>query len=351
MMKNGKRYLLVAIALLLATVLFSGLAMADGEEAKPIKAIKFVDEKTDYEVELKGSPKGSKDVDYTLDPADADWDQYVEWTSSDKDIATVEYARLVGDNTVTVKSVKPGKVTITGVAKDKTNKPIAGVKEATFTVNFKEVAAESLNFNTYSERITLMKKGDYGIPEKRTGDLNELLYPSILPYTATYNMVYEKLAWSSSDPSTLLVKEDGSYTALKLGKVTVTATTTLGSKKLTNTAEIEIYQDPVKTATFVPEKFEIEPSDSPFDLEQYLKLDPDDAICKGYSFKSSDPEIFDGYNVGKKAGTVTVTAEILNYDGTKVTATCTVTVKPVALKALSFIKSSITLKPGNQDQY
>jgi uncharacterized protein YjdB len=298
MMKNGKRYLLVAIALLLATVMFSGLAIADGEEAKPIKEIKLTDEKTDYEVELKGKPVDfTQSAAYTLDPADADTDQYVEWTSSDEDIATIDTARLKGNNTVIVRSVKPGKVTITGVAKDKANKPIAGVKEAKFTVNFKEVAAESLNFNTYSERITLMN-GD----EKREGYLSNLLRPQILPTTATYSSLrYEELAWTSSDPNTLLVREDGKFTALKLGKVTVTATTTLGSKKLTNTAEIEIYQDPIKSATFVPNKFEIEPSDNPFWVTQYLKYDPEDAVPKEFSLMSSDPEIFDGYYVGKKS--------------------------------------------------
>ena len=75
MMKNGKRYLLVAIALLLATVLFSGLAMAEAtEEAKPIKAIKLVEGKTSFEKKLEGGVYGnvyiSNGTNYTIDPAD-----------------------------------------------------------------------------------------------------------------------------------------------------------------------------------------------------------------------------------------------------------------------------------------
>jgi uncharacterized protein YjdB len=338
MMKNGKRYLLVAIALLLATVLFSGLAMAEEPAQKAIT--KITPEKTSYEVKLEGSPYAELEVPFTVEPADAT--QTVVWSSSDDKIADVWNW---GGNSISVEANKPGKVTITGEAVDADNKK-TGVK-ATFTVEFKEVDATKIVFDEYSKRVRINRTGDldtlFGVYE------DGYFHVQVKPATATYKTV----TWTSSDPSILLVNEYGEYEAKKLGKVTVTATTT-GAKKVSQTAEVEVYAEPVTSITFSPSKFELFAYDE-LNLWDYVKIEPDDGYyAKMGNWTSSDSEIFSitgyGYGVaGTKEGTATVTFEIKNYDGTTVAGTCTVTVKPVALKGLSFTKSSLTLKE-NQDQ-
>jgi uncharacterized protein YjdB len=369
MMKNGKRYLLVAIALLLATVLFSGLAMAEAtEEAKPIKAIKLVEGKTSFEKKLEGGFEDNyvnivRGTNFTIDPEDYTEGNIV-WSSSDKKIAEV----WGGTYSATVYPRKPGKVTITAEVTDKNNKIVDGSAK-TFTVDFKEVDAETIVFDEYSKRMQINRTGDldtlFGVWDEDEG----YYHVQVKPDKATYKDV----TWTSSDPTTLLVSEDGSYKAKKLGKVTVTATTT-GAKKITQTATIEIYTEPITSVTFTPDKFEIQAGEH-LDLSDYVKYAPEDDYSwpKEVLWTSSDSEIFklrdyvydadedeywevstrgslwggSGY-AGTKEGTATITVQVKNYDGTTVTGTCTVTVKPVALKGLSFTKSSITLKE-NQD--
>ena len=354
MMKNGKRYLLVAIALLLATVLFSGLAMAEEPAEKAIT--KITPEKTSYEVKLEGSPYAELEVPFTVEPADAT--QTVVWSSSDDKIADVWNW---GGNSISVEANKPGNVTSTGEAGDADNKK-TGVK-ATFPVEFKEVDAAKIVFDEYSKRVTINRTGDldtlFGVYE------DGYFHVQVKPATATYKTV----TWTSSDPSILLVNEYGEYEARKLGKVTVTATTT-GAKKITQTAEVEVYTEPITSVTFTPDKFEIEAYER-LDLSDYVKYGPDDGwrYPKQVLWTSSDTEIFGLYDydyeydefwntryglwggqgyAGNKAGTATITVQVKNFDGSTATGTCTVTVKPVDLKGLSFTKSSLTLKE-NQD--
>lgn len=335
-MKNGKRYLLVAIALLLATVLFSGLAMAEEPAEKAIT--KITPEKTSYEVKLEGSPYAELEVPFTVEPADAT--QTVVWSSSDDKIADVWNW---GGNSISVEANKPGKVTITGEAVDADNKK-TGVK-ATFTVEFKEVDATKIVFDEYSKRVTINRTGDldtlFGVYE------DGYFHVQVKPATATYKTV----TWTSSDPSILLVNEYGEYEARKLGKVTVTATTT-GAKKITQTAEVEVYAEPVTAISFSPASFELKPGES-LDYESYMKVEPEDGFyAKVYEVISSDPEIYDPIagEAGTKEGTATVTVTILNYDGTKVSGSFTVTVKRIALKAISFVKSVLTLNERNEEK-
>ena len=326
-MKNGKRYLLVAIALLLATVLFSGLAMAEEPAAKPIT--KITPEKTAYEVKLEGDPEERQEVSFTVEPADATQD--VVASSSDEEIAVA----TVWDDTVYVRSFKPGKVTITLEAIDADNKK-TGVK-ATFTVDFKEVDAEKIAFDTYSAKIVV----------DDDGYLDWYFDPEVKPAKATYRDV----TWTSSDNTILLVNEEGYYVARKLGKVTVTATTT-GAKKITQKAEVEVVAKPVTAISFSPTAFELSPGEE-LDYTDYMKVEPvGDYDPKTWDVISSDPEIYDPIagEAGTKEGTATVTVTILNYDGTKVSGSFTVTVKRVALKAISFVKSVLTLNERNEDK-
>ena len=338
-MKNGKRYLLAAIVVLLATIVFSGLAMAE-TASKPITKINV----KDLEIELKGSPIAYQRIDFTVEPADAT--EEVVWHSEDEEVAKV----WTDDNGPYVMSYKPGTVTITGEAIDEDHKK-TGIK-ASFKINFKEVPAKKIVFDTYSIRIGLkMLYGDELV--NRTGNLNELLNPVVQPEDATYRSVI----WTTSDSSILRVSDYGSFEARKLGKVTVTATTK-GQTAVTQTAEIEGFAPPITSLKFSPDTFEVQ-AEEEFDPRQYL-------ICEGGYFdyvkkvtwKSSDPEIFsvaydeDDYEVrgiaGTKAGTAMVTVEVLNYDGSTVSASCAIKVAPIALKGLSFSQSSIILKQ-NQD--
>ena len=341
MMKNGKRYLLVAIALLLATVLFSGLAMAqEAEEAKPIKDIKLLDEgKKTIEKKLENGVGWINDViieegtHYEIDPVDFT-EGKIAWEIDDDKIASiVRYS----DYSATVRPLKAGTVTITAKVLDKYNKPTG--KSATFTVKFIEVPVTAIVFSKYSVKV------EYDSWVTDDGYYTFANYiERVDPDNATYQDA-DDFEWSSSDNKILFVNKDGTFTAKAVGKATVTATAKDAGKK-TEKIEVEVYAKPVTSITFDPTTFEVETGEY-LSLADYVKVEPEgeNIYVRGGRWYSSDPDIF---NVGEmqagwKEGTATITLEYTNYDRTVVSGSCTVTVKAVELKSLSFSKSTIEL--------
>ena len=126
----------------------------------------------------------------TVAPDNAD-DKTVEWSSSDTSVATV-------GNDGTVTAVKAGTASITAQA---------GGKTAECTVTVKTI-------HNPVENITL-DKGTLIFTRGETGKLTAKVTPS--------NADGKTVVWSSSNPDVATVDNDGTVTALKAGKTTITA--------------------------------------------------------------------------------------------------------------------------------
>ncbi len=127
----------------------------------------------------------------------------VTWTSSNTSVATVSRTGLVSP-------ITEGVATITCTAQDK-----HGARATTLVIvanNFKPVTSLSLDRTT----LTLTE-----------GETLQLV-PTTLPNNATHDV----LDWTSSDENIATISEAGIVTAVNAGQVTLTASTTDGSKKV-----------------------------------------------------------------------------------------------------------------------
>ena len=126
----------------------------------------------------------------TVSPGDAT-DKTVTWTSSDSSIATVNQEGLVT-------GIKEGQATITAKAGEKS-------AECVVTVKKKVVPVTAVSINKSSLALTIGE--------------SETLTATVSPEDATDKTV----TWSSSDATVVDVDQTGKVTALKGGKVTITA--------------------------------------------------------------------------------------------------------------------------------
>jgi len=131
----------------------------------------------------------------TFEPSNAS-NQEIIYESSDESIVTV-------DNLGNVTAVGPGTAKITATSKDK---PTIKV-ECNITV---VVSATGLTIKSYSSDVTI------GYPSQLTGVIE--------PSNATTNA----LTWKSSNADIASVDSNGLVTGIKLGEVTITATTVNG---------------------------------------------------------------------------------------------------------------------------
>lgn len=146
------------------------------------------------------------------------------------------------------------------------------------------------------------------------------LVATVLPEDATK----KGISWSSSNPSVATVT-DGKVSAVGLGTTTITASTTDGTAlsatcKVTVTAEII----PVSSVSLSKSSATVEAGKS---LVLTATIEPDNATAKSLTWTSSNNDIAtvdNGTVTGVTPGTVTITAE--TTDGTKLSASCKVTV-------------------------
>ncbi|MBP3574425.1 MAG: leucine-rich repeat protein [Prevotella sp.] len=222
----------------------------------------------------------------TVTPEDAT-DKTVTWTSSDETVATVK------DGVVT--ALKAGKTTITAKA---------GEVSATceITVNAKVIPATSIAL------------------DKTTAEMIEgetlTLTATVTPEDATDKTV----VWTSSDETVAKVK-DGVVTALKAGKVTITAKT----GEVSATCEITVNAKVIPATGITLDKTTAEMIEGET-LTLTATVTPEDATDKTVTWTSSDEtvaKVVNGVVSALKTGKTTITAK-----SGEVSATCEITVIP-----------------------
>jgi len=243
----------------------------------------------------------------TIHPNDAD-EKTVEWTTSNAAVATVDNGKVT--------AVKEGTATITASVGGKS-------ATCTVTVNSNVVPVASVTLNKKELSLT---KGQ-----------SETLTATVTPDNATDKTV----TWSSSDATIVSVGQDGKVTALKSGKVTITAK---AGEKSANCAV---------TVTTPVESVSLDRNNVTLEVGQTTMLvatiSPNDADNKNVSWKSSNAAVAtvdNGKVTAVKEGTATITASV----GGK-SATCTVTVNSSVVPVSSVIlnKTELSLEEGESE--
>lgn len=214
----------------------------------------------------------------------------LSWASSNTAVATV-------DENGTITPVKAGTTTITATSMDGT-----GIK-----------CSCQVTVLQRSESITLDAESAF----LYIGDKKQLT-ATILPADATN----QKVVWSSSDDTIASVDQEGLVTALKVGKVQITATAEEGALKAVCEVEVAAFVSGIK---FDKNELELYNGDT-YTLQASIL--PEDANNKTLSWSSSSPTIAtvdeNGTITAITAGTATITATATDESG--ITATCKVTV-------------------------
>lgn len=237
-------------------------------------------------------------IEVSLDPEEADNKEY-ELTSSDENVLTV-------DATGKVTAVGEGKAKVIATAKDG-----GGAKEE-FEITVKKVALLD---------ITIVGKDAMVLEAEQT------LSVSYNPENASFKDV----EFTTSDAETVSIDAEGKVKALKLGKATITATTTSD-------------KDTVRTATLVIEVFELTTAlnvkgaaNQFVGDEQVLVVTTTPATAmQKFDFVSSDPTVAsvlaNGTVKALKPGTTTISATAKDGSDIKVELALTVGYEDVYVK-------------------
>ena len=216
----------------------------------------------------------------------------LNWTSDNKSVATVD-----GNGVVT--PVKNGTCNITATTADGTN--IKG--NCNITVDFK---VTSISFSTTSYTITSVNQ---------TPSFREKISPS--------NAANKSVKWTSSDENVAKVSSSGVIKPVKSGTCKIIATTTDGTNL---SASIGITVD-IKATKITLDKTNINLTNEKYSDKITAKIEPSEASDK-VKYTSSDTSIAtvssDGVVTAVGSGTCKITAA--PTDGSKVTASCDVTV-------------------------
>ena len=249
----------------------------------------------------------------------------VTWTSSNESIATV-------DQSGNVKAVSKGTATITVTTKD-------GGHTATCLVTVTEKVVPVTSVTLDKDKLEL--------PE---GDAAQLI-ATVLPENATN----KKVIWSSSDPSTASVDQNGNVTAIATGwlwpgTATITATTEDGGYAATCKVTVTEKIIPVISVTLDKDKLELDKGTT---AQLKATVLPENATYKNVTWRSSNESIAtvdqNGKVTAKSVGnaTVTVTTEDGGY-----MAICKVTVieKVIPVTSVSLDNDRLDLIEGEAAQ-
>lgn len=254
----------------------------------------------------------------TIEPSTAT-NKSVTWKSSNTGVAAV-------DQSGKVTAVAKGEATITVTTKD-------GGHKATCTVTVNDKAEDVKVTN-----ITINGSANMTVNEEQT------LTATVKPDNATN----KKVVWSSSDITTATVDENGKVTALKEGKVTITATAADGSGTKKE-FEINISKAvvPVESVS-VTGQLELTVDEG---AQLSASINPSDATNKNVTWKSDNDAIAtvtsDGYVVAKSAGETTVT--VTTVDENK-TAECKVIVKERVVTGIGLNTNAVTISIGEENK-
>ena len=248
----------------------------------------------------------------TVLPEDAT-DQTVTWTSSDEGVATVDANGMVT-------AVAPGTATITATTNDGSNLTAA----CTVTVKPAVVPATSVTLNETSAEVTV-------------GETLQLT-ATVLPENASNPTV----TWSSSDDAIATVDANGLVTAVAAGTATITASTNDGSN-LSASCEVIVKQLAV-SLTLDKTAAEVTVGET---LRLNATVAPDNTSNPAVTWASSNDAVAtvdaNGLVTAVAAGTATITAT--TADGSNLTASCSVTVKQLAV-SLTLDKTAAEVTVG-----
>ncbi len=236
----------------------------------------------------------------------------VSWSSSNEGVVTV----LNGVVTV----VGEGTATITVTTAD-------GSKTATCAVTVTPVAVTGVTLNEQTVSILL----DSG--ETKT------LTATVAPENATNKQV----SWSSSNEEVATVL-NGVVTPVTTGTATITVTTADGGHTATCTVTVVTDAIAVTGVTLDKTELALNPASSPVALTATVL--PENATNKQVSWSSSNEEVAtvaDGIVTVVGVGNATIT--VTTADGSK-TATCAVTVTPVAVTGVTLDFEEVTVERG-----
>ncbi len=231
----------------------------------------------------------------TISPNDAD-EKTVVWTTSNASVATVAGG--------VVTAVAEGNATITAKV---------GGKSATCAVSVKKTVVPVTSVTLNKSSLSLVK------------GQNEKLVATVNPDNATDKTV----TWSSSDATTATVTQSGLVTALKSGKVTITAKA--GEKSAT--CEVTV-TTPVESVSLDYTSVSLEEGQS---TTLIATINPNDADEKTVSWTTSNSSVATVSNGGLvtaiKEGTATITAKA---GGKEATCAVSVTSNTVPVTSIEF---------------
>ncbi len=248
----------------------------------------------------------------TVLPEDAT-DQSVTWSSIDEGVATV-------DETGKVTAVAPGTATITATTNDGSNLSAA----CTVTVKPAVVPATSVTLNETTAEVTV-------------GETLQLT-ATVAPENASNPTV----TWSSSDDAIATVDANGLVTAVAAGTAIITASTTDGSN-LSASCEVTVKQLAVSLT--------LDKTAAEVTVGETLLLNatvlPDNTSNPAVTWSSSNDAVAtvdaNGLVTAVASGTATITAT--TADGSNLTASCSVTVKQLAV-SLTLDKTAAEVTVG-----
>ena len=245
----------------------------------------------------------------TVLPETAD-NRVVTWTSSDEKVATIDT-----DGKVTAVGV--GEATITATATD------GSEVSATCKVTVTPILTESISLN--KKELTIEKTDSVQ------------LVATVLPETADDRTV----TWTSSDEEIVAVSADGWVKALKAGTATVTATANDSSKKMATCA--------VKVTPKLAEEISLNKTELALERTETAQLtaivSPETVDDRTVTWHIDDEKVAtvnsEGLVTAVGVGKTTITAT--TNDGTKLSASCTVTVSPKLVESISLSENKLTL--------
>ncbi len=278
-----------------------------------VESIKLIPNKLELEVDDTAT------LEATIIPSYAT-NRNITWESSDITVAKVSTGGAVT-------AIAPGTATITATADG---------KSATCEVNVKakNISVESIKLNEKSLEILVEGKS--------------LLTATVTPENATD----KRVTWTSSDTDVATVSTSGEVTAIAVGTATITAKA--GDKDASCTVTVKPI--PVTGITLSSNDLTIIEGESETHSLNLKVGDegtliatvlPENATYKTVTWSSSDENVVmvsGGAITAKVVGTATVTAQA----GDK-SASCTVTVNPIAVTGITLNKTTLSFIVGGSE--
>ena len=246
----------------------------------------------------------------TINPINAS-EKTATWSSSNTSVSTVSSSGIVTANTV-------GTATITVKTDD-------GGKTASCSVTVKPVSVSSVTLD--KETLTLKIGETYS------------LTATVLPE----NAANKRVSWSSSNTSVATVDPNGKVSAISVGSSIITVTTEDGGKKAT----CSVYVNPIPVTGVSLNKTSMTLLIGGTE-KLTATVSPSNATNKNVTWSSSNTDVATVDSNGNlsaiSVGTAIITVK--TEDGGK-TATCSVTVNPIAVTSVSLDQTSLTMTVGD----